>query len=84
MTIYPSLNVFIMVRSYLVMYEQLQARLDLQQEIIDYTGMEAFAKEPKFGKVLRELTSWCYLKIHWFLSFVCNSKFAAFECFAAG
>ena len=46
-----------------------------------------FCKKPQVGKLLRELKSapMCVIKkVHWFLSYVCNRKFAAFGCFAAG
>ena len=41
------------------------------QGIIDSTGTETFAKEPKLAKLLRELKLTPYLrnnKVHWFFS----------------
>ena len=43
--------------------------------------METFAKEPEFLKLLWEQKSKParrYKKFHWFLSYVCNRKFAVF------
>ena len=39
------------------------------QGVIDPTGTETFAKEPKFARLLRELK---------FFSYVCNRKFVVF------
>ena len=53
----------------------------MQQGIIALTGMETFAKEPKFAKLLRELKSTsCHTikRVRWFSSHVCNGKFAVF------
>ena len=44
-----------------------------QLGIINCKGTETFAKEPKLANLLWELK-----KVHWFLSYVCNGKFAAF------
>ena len=49
--------------------------------------MEAFAKESWSVKLFPELKSMpvrCQKKVHWFISNVCNPKFAAFWCFATG
>ena len=59
------------------------------KELYILTGMETFAKEPELLKLLRELKStpvrrYKNKKVHWFLSYVCNRKFAAFGCFAEG
>ena len=48
------------------------------QEIIDSTGAETFAKEPKLAKSLRELKLtpvWYHKKVHWLFR---NPQFVAF------
>ena len=63
-------------------------RLVHVQGIIDPTGTETFAKEPKMlEKFLRELKSTPVLtikKVHWFFSHVCNGKSAVFWVFCCG
>ena len=57
------------------------------QGIINPTGMETFAKEPKLTKLLRELKSTPLLynkKVHWFFSHVCNGNFAVFGVLCYG
>ena len=57
------------------------------QGIIDSTKMRIFAKEPKIVKLFQELKLTpvrCRKKVHWFFLYVCNAKFAAFLCIAAG
>ena len=59
----------------------------LHQGIIVPTGTENLAKEPKFVTLFRKLKSpplRCYKKSPLVFSYVCNTKFAAFCCFAAG
>ena len=52
------------------------------QGIINCKGTETFAEEPKLAKLLQglkpTLVSCNKKKVHWFLSHVCNNKFAAF------
>ena len=52
------------------------------------TGIKTFAKEPELTTIMQRqnLTSVSSTKIKFagFLSHVCNPKFAAFGCFAAG
>ena len=56
------------------------------KELYFLTGTGTLAKDPKVGKLLRELKSIlvrCIKKVHWLLFYVCNRKFAAFGCFDA-
>ena len=57
------------------------------QGIIDPTGTETFAKELMLATILRKLKPMlvsCEKKVHWFLSYVRNPKFAVFKYFAVG
>ena len=66
---------------------QLRLIMHYTQGIIDSTGTETFAKGPKLETLFRELKSTpvrCHKNIHWLLSYVCNTKFPALWCFAAG
>ena len=70
-----------------VMERQLSIVNLFSQGIIDWTGTETFAREPKLAKLLREL-KWVPVlhnkKVHWFLSHVCNGKFAVFRVLFCG
>ena len=66
---------------------QLRLNIHYTQGIIDPTGMETFEKGPKLETLFRELNSTpvrCHKNVHWIFSYVCNPKFPAFWCFAAG
>ena len=59
----------------------------LYQGIMDWTETETLAKKPKLAKLLRELSRcpFCTIKkVHWFLSHVCNNKFAVFWVLCGG
>ena len=59
----------------------------LYKELYILTGMETFAKEPKFEKLLREIkfnARAVLIKKPLVLSYVCNRKCDAFGCFSAG
>ena len=65
---------------------RLSVKNSLCQRIIVSTVAETFAKEAKLVGLFRELQSTpvrYHQKVHWFFSYACNAKFAAFWCFAA-
>ena len=58
-----------------------------EQGIIEWTGTETFAKEPKLARLLRVLESTPVMynnKSYWFFPHVCNGKFSEFWVLAAG
>ena len=62
-------------------------KFNFTKELYFLTGTETFAKESKLAKLLRELKPTlvsCNKKIHWFLLYVCNGKFAVLGVFFAG
>ena len=68
-------------------YETVRYFNDVNQRIINFKGMETFAKKPRFLKLLRELnpTPVSYnKKSPLFLLHVCDDKFAAFWVLCCG